>query len=122
VRVHRSEIGKDKFDDLRKRHCNTALTSIMRKDNLIDGIKHGSRSIHVKVDPVYQNPESHIGRAHFYAPFKYIGNQRIATINFNALIIILMTIMLYIALYYNWLGSLLKSWQVIKRKLARQSL
>jgi len=75
----------------------------------------GSRSIQVRVAPVYRNPESRAGRAHFYAPVKNIGHFSFPTLNFNALVIVLMILALYVSLYYNWLGNLINGWQRIKR-------
>ena len=83
-------------------------------------IEVGSRRVMVNIGPVYRNPESKLGRAHFYAPFKQIGEMRFSTLGFNSLFIIFMTAFLYIALYYNWLGKVLNSWETIKRRYGRK--
>jgi ABC transport system ATP-binding/permease protein len=46
---------------------------------------------------------SKYGRAHFYAPFKMIGNIEIDTFLFNILVLWFVTLVLYIILYYNLL-------------------
>jgi len=115
-----SDLGKQELLDLKKMQYNSALGNLLKKDKQRSGLlEQGTKRIHVKVAPVYRNPESRLGRAHFYAPFKTLGNMRFPTLGFNASVIILMTLLLYIALYYNWLGMLLNSWKGIKRKLSR---
>jgi len=51
--------------------------------------------------PVYMKPVARNGRAHFYAPYKMIGNLRIGTFGFNMAVLWLATLLLYAALYYN---------------------
>ena len=48
-----------------------------------------------KADPVFMKPGSKYGRAHFYAPYKQIGNLKIDTLLFNMVAIWIMTVCLY---------------------------
>jgi hypothetical protein len=50
---------------------------------------------------------SKYGRAHFYAPNKLIGEIRIDTYWFNMLVIWLVSVLLYLALYFNLLKKLM---------------
>lgn len=55
-------------------------------------------------DPVYQDPEPEgfpMFRTHFFAPAKYIFGKRIDTLVFNAGIVLLSTVVLYLLLYLN---------------------
>jgi hypothetical protein len=52
-------------------------------------------------------PDSHVGRAQFYAPYKMLGNLRIETLLFNMLVIWLMNLFLYVTLYFNLLKRLM---------------
>lgn len=54
-----------------------------------------------KYEPGYMKATSKYGRAHFYAPSKMIGNIEIDTFWFNLLVLWLVTLVLYLALYYN---------------------
>jgi hypothetical protein len=54
-----------------------------------------------KYTPIYMKPVSRYGRAHFYAPYKMIGDIKIDTYWFNIAVLWIVTILLYIALYYN---------------------
>ena len=49
-------------------------------------------------DPIYKEPESRVGRAHFYAPFKQIGSLQIDTFWFNILVMWIMCGALYVLL------------------------
>ena len=106
--------GEEALADLKRDQNNIALETILLKRNISEFVERKNRAIQVKVFPIYRNPESNYGRAHFYAPFKSIGQFRFPTLNFNALVILLMTLVLYVALYYNWLGKLFNSWTAIK--------
>jgi len=54
-----------------------------------------------KYEPGYMKATSNYGRAHFYAPSKMIGNIEIDTFWCNLLVLWLVTLVLYLALYYN---------------------
>jgi hypothetical protein len=60
-----------------------------------------------KADPVYMSPGSRYGRAHFYAPFKMIGNLKIGTLLFNTLAVWIMCMILFVSLYFNLLRKLI---------------
>ena len=60
-----------------------------------------------KYQPGFTIAESKIGRAHFYAPAKMIGNIKIDTYWFNLTVIWLVSIMLYVTLYYKLPGKLI---------------
>ena len=73
---------------------NEFNTMVQAKDRLIQ-----------KTNPVYKNPESKIGRAHFYAGTKTLFGKNINTLMFNVFVIWIMTLFLYILLLSNILGS-----------------
>lgn len=98
-----AKLGEEELINLKKRNQNSALAAIVTNQNLDNTIVQAGNNFLIKVAPIFRLPESHIGRAHFYAPFKYIGNFKISTYNFNVLIILIMILFLYIALYFDWL-------------------
>jgi hypothetical protein len=76
------------------------------KDMVLDGIN--SEKIHKtpdkfvqKYNPGFMKATSKFGRAHFYAPSKMIGNNEIDTYRFNLLVLWLVTLFLYIILYFK---------------------
>lgn len=107
-------VGRDELLQMRRNHENTALVSLLRKDKVSEYFKKGKSRLMVRVAPVYQDPDSRWGRAHFYSPVKRVGNGVFGTYTFNVLIIILMNILLYMALYFNWLRKVIhwsNSWR-----------
>ncbi|MBI9053093.1 MAG: ATP-binding cassette domain-containing protein [Bacteroidales bacterium] len=54
-----------------------------------------------KYEPVFMTPANKMGRAHFYAPFKRIGNIEIRTSYFNSIVIWILSIMLYTVLIFD---------------------
>jgi ABC transport system ATP-binding/permease protein len=63
-------------------------------------------------------PDHRVGRAHFYAPFKYLGSWEISTFWFNAMAVWLMSLILAITLYYNTLFKILD--RLGKRKYRKE--
>jgi hypothetical protein len=66
-----------------------------------------------KSEPGYMKPTSTNGRAHFYTPYKQVGNITIDTYWFNILILWIAILSLYIALYYNVLQTFVRSFEYL---------
>jgi hypothetical protein len=115
-----SVIGSEEFIRLRDNHYNEALADIvlnrMSSGKIYDA---GDRFIQ-KADPVYMYPGSKWGRAHFYAPFKQIGNLRIGTLLFNTIIIWLMIMFLFVMLYYDVLKKFISVLESLKLPILRK--
>ena len=93
------ELGGNKaLVELKKNYTNEALSNFVLNRVDIEKIHDmGDHFIQVS-DPIYKEPESHCGRAHFYAPFKQIGNLQIDTFWFNIMVMWLMCGALYVLL------------------------
>ncbi|MBS0011657.1 MAG: ATP-binding cassette domain-containing protein [Bacteroidales bacterium] len=100
------EIGQEKVRELKRNNYNNKLAEIVLNASVIDKIYETEDLLIQKADPVYMAPTSRVGRAHFYAPFKYIGRLKIDTLWFNVMAIWLMSIFFGISLYYNLLKKL----------------
>ena len=61
-----------------------------------------------KKDPIFMDPLSDVGRAHFYAPYKNIKGFHINTFTFNLIIIWLGAAILYYTLVFDILRKLLQ--------------
>ena len=61
-------------------------------------------------------PTSNYGRAQFYAPYKQIGENKIDTYWFNIMVLWIVTLALYIALYYNLLEKVITAFSNLKLK------
>jgi len=88
---------------LKRDYHNNALEEIVLGKNSIEKIVVYPNNIIRKYDLGYALPTSKFGRAHFYAPSKKIGNAYIDTVWFNALVLLVFSFLLYLALLANLL-------------------
>ena len=84
--------------ELKKNYTNEALSNFVLNRIEIEKI-HDMGDYFIQVsDPIYKEPDSHFGRAHFYAPFKQIGSLQIDTFWFNIIVMWVMNGFLYVLL------------------------
>lgn len=102
--------NKEKFNRIKDDYMNESISDIVRKTfdkNKI--LRDGDKLVQV-VDPIYQIPEpDHFldFRAHFFAPVKHFAGKYFDTLWFNISVVWFLTIMMYIALYFDWLKKAL---------------
>jgi hypothetical protein len=85
---------------------------------LEEGIYIESNHLHPNENNIYFNASNkHQIRSHFYAPKKYLAGNYYDTYFVNLLVIIGMTIICLIALYYNLLKKLINGIQDIAFKI-----
>jgi hypothetical protein len=60
-----------------------------------------------KLEPIFMDPRHKFIRAHFYSPTKQAFGTKIDTYNVNVIILWIITILFYIALYFRLLKKLL---------------
>jgi ABC-type multidrug transport system ATPase subunit len=109
----KDKIGADMFYRLKENNLNASLEDLVLNRMTTSKIYDTGKKIIQKADPVFMAPGSKIGRAHFFAPYKLIGNLKISTLIFNMAAIWIMIAGLFVTLYYNvlkrfimWLDSL----------------
>jgi ABC-type multidrug transport system ATPase subunit len=103
-----SRMGYDKFIRLRETDYNESLADIVLNRLNTSKIYETDARLIQKADPVYMSPGSKYGRAHFFAPYKLLGNLKIETMIFNVAVIWIMTLFLFVTLYYNILKRFLQ--------------
>ncbi len=86
---------------LKQNNHNKKLEEILRNKAEFDAIKEEDNELIQINDPIFKMPESHNGRAHFYAPFKQIGNMTFDTVWFNIFIIWFTTLIIYLTLIFD---------------------
>jgi hypothetical protein len=120
------KIGNNAFIKLREENYNTTLADFMLNNITTSKIYDAGDQFIQKADPVFMRPGSKTGRAHFYAPYKQIGDMKFGTLIFNLFIIWIMIFFLFVTLYYNLLKrfiELLESLNLpILRKFGRDLL
>ncbi len=91
-------LGSDAVFNLRQDYQNgRLLEQVTNRMEVIQILEIDGKLIQ-KDDPIYLIPESNIGRAHFYAPFKKFNNQLTDTKWFNLMILWGFSFIVYIAL------------------------
>ncbi len=98
-----ARIGKAAFIELKDDYTNNRLREIVLDDFGREKIVETRDRYIQKYEPVYMRPVSRNGRAHFYAPYKKIGDLAAETLWFNVTILWLASLLLYIALYFRLL-------------------
>ena len=99
--------GRDWVRKLKQDNHNQRLTSIVQNTNEVKKMYETKNEILQKKDPIFMDPLSDIGRAHFYAPYKNIKGFHIDTFTFNLIIIWIAAAILYYTLVFDVLRKLL---------------
>jgi hypothetical protein len=111
-----AKIGKEEFMKLQNDYSNTNLEDVILNRLRVEQSIETDRRIIQKYLPGYMKPTSKYGRAHFYAPYKQIGDIRIDTFWFNLLVLWIGSLFLYLALYYNLLQKLVTRLENLRLK------
>jgi len=122
----KSGMGEERFNRLREQNYNTIIADVVLNRLHTIKIYESEKKLIQKADPIFMKPGSKIGRAHYYAPYKQIGNLKIPTLLFNTMALWIMIVVLFITLYYNLLNRFvvfLESLRIpIWRKFGREML
>jgi hypothetical protein len=111
-----AKIGREEFIKLQNDYSNTNLEDVVLNRLRVEQSIETDRRIIQKYLPGYMKPTSKYGRAHFYAPYKQIGDIRIDTFWFNLLVLWIGSLFLYLALYYNLLQKLVTRLENLRLK------
>jgi ABC transport system ATP-binding/permease protein len=109
----------DAWDRLRDNYHNEGVSDIVRKVYEKNKILEYDHQLVQHYDPIYQDPfvgDIFTVRAHFYAPEKPFLGKTFDTYWYNMTVIWLLTILLYIALYFEWLKKLINLSERFKKK------
>jgi hypothetical protein len=106
-----------KLKKLENDYYNNKLEEIVTKPYERKKILVYNNSLVQNTDPIYLDPDKKgfLGfRTHFYAPAKYIFGIKVDTFIFNISIVLLSTIFLYLSLYYELLGRVVRFFERFK--------
>lgn len=90
------------------KHHNKSLEILALNSDSKDFYRETPYGYMQKVAPIYKEPDTIYGRAHFLASQKNVLGYTIDTFIFNLTVIWLMSLFLYVVLYYDWLRKLLR--------------
>lgn len=111
--------------DFKNRYDNKKLETVVRDKYTFQKVHYYKDRIYQADEPIYRYPAYHNGSAHFYASVKYLGDWRINTVLFDIVVIWLMTILLMVSLYFDWLRKALdyiERWRLIQQALMRDRI
>jgi hypothetical protein len=94
--------GKNYLFNLKEKYHNLAIEDLVLNSKTKEYFRETKTGLMQKVAPIYKSPDFDYGRAHFLASEKRIFPFFIKTLWFDVGIIWLMSVFLYLALYFNW--------------------
>jgi len=101
------EYGSNYLFDLKQKHNNLAIEELVLNAGSKEYFRETTARLMQKIAPVFKVPDFNNGRAHFLSSEKRVFSLSFRTLFFNVSVIWLMTIFLYLALYFNWLRKIL---------------
>ena len=116
-----AKYSKEEILKLKEDNYNISLADLVTNKNTFQTITEQDNKLIQLTKPIYKEPDSNYGRAHFYAPFKKIAGLKIDTLWFNTIFIWITTLFFYIALQFDWLRKILSSNIWSKFKLSKKN-
>lgn len=101
--------GNNWLINLQNNYENKQLIEVVLEQNTIEKLVETPDKIIQKYDPGFMKTLSRNGRAHFYAPSKNLGKLEIDTFWFNMTVIWVVSLILYVTLYFKLLRRII-SW------------
>ena len=96
-----AELGQDAVVELKKKYHNDQLSDFVLNKSQLKMLVVEKNEIIRKKDPIFIDADSKLGRAHFFAASKFIGNIEISTFVFNIIILWTFAFFMFIALYFE---------------------
>ncbi len=95
----------NRYQHLYDHYHNEFLADVVKKSTAPEPVRREGEQLVQVIDPVFRYPEpGNLSlRAHFFAPVKYLVGSIMETFYFNLLIIIFLSVVLYLTLYYDLL-------------------
>lgn len=100
------------LNEYKNRYFNESLADLVTNVSEKERIIEYEGQLVQQINPIYLDPKPNSAldyRAHFFAPVKNLFGSMISTFWFNILVIWIMTVVLYVTLYFEWLKKLVNS-------------
>ncbi len=114
------EEDKESFQKLRDDYYNNSLEEFVYAKNETRKIIDYEGELVQKLEPIFMDPKHIFIKAHFYSPVKNIFGLSVDTYVVNTIVLWVMTIMLYLVLYFRLLKKLLDSGESILGKRTKE--
>jgi len=103
----RQSMDIEELQALKRKYFNESLEEFVTNKNEFERIIEYKGRLLQKVDPIYLDPTNKFIKAHFYAPRKMVFGTFFSTFWVNVIVIWVMTLILYILLYFRVLKKAL---------------
>lgn len=113
-------IGIENYKSLQENYANSSLMNLVTNKSEADKFIIYHNEIYQNDNPIFHLPrgESFL-ESHYYAPYKYILGYKARTFYANLIVIWIMSLVAYIALYFDWLKRIIefnvRVWERIKK-------
>lgn len=113
-------MGIANYKLLQQKYANSALLNLTTNKSESDKFIIANQEIYQNDNPIFHLPkgESFL-ESHYYAPYKYIFGKKARTFYANLIVLWIMSILAYIALYFDWLKKFIdmnvRIWDRIKK-------
>ncbi len=114
--------SKEEFLQFKKTYQNEAVEELVLNKRELKQIEVSDQNIIQKRHPIFKDPVSNLGRAHFYAASKRILGVNCDTPLFNTLIIWLGIFVFYITLYFDLLRKAIRYFETFKLRRLNKRL
>ncbi|HNW56737.1 MAG TPA: ABC transporter permease, partial [Bacteroidales bacterium] len=112
---------KEGFLKFKSDYYNKSLEEFVTdKNETVKTIEYKGHLVQ-KLEPIYMDPENKFIKAHFYSPKKLLFGSKVDTFIVNVIVLWIITLLLYLALYFRLLKRLLDSGEFIMNKKVRSS-
>lgn len=111
--------GEANVIKMRKQYYNNALADLVLNNLELIKIYENSGNLVRTKTPIYKDPVSNFGRAHFYSSTKKIFGSSIDTLWFNIIVLWFFSAFFYAALYFDWLKKILESGEKLGKIILR---
>jgi len=113
--------GEEEFQALKDAYHNKRLATLVENSDQLNSYYIEDQEIIYLRDPVYRLPDSRKGRAHYFAPAKFIGDLKIDTFWFNIIRLWVAIFFWYVILYFDVLNRIISYFESIRlRRIGRR--
>ncbi|MEO6301901.1 MAG: ATP-binding cassette domain-containing protein [Bacteroidia bacterium] len=104
-----SKEGQATFQRIKNKYSNEYLEDVVRKEYVKNKYIVENEYLNQQIDPIYINPPNQYisYNIHFFSPYKYLFGKEISTFWFNSVVIWVISLVLFILLYFEVLKKTL---------------
>ncbi len=101
------ELGMQDFELLQKRNFNQEIADLVNNVKTFEKVRLSGEHLVQVAAPIAEMPDSKLGKAHFFAPWKQLGQIKVSTFVFNIIVLWTMVLALFALLYFKLFSRIL---------------